>query len=668
MSTSANTPSPIQSGERQPEDLQAELAVARSENARLLRQNKKYEEALHRAQSRLDTLFQEAHDAVFIATPEDRILAANAKAEELFQAGREELLRLRLRADLYRPRSPLAKFQELWSRLEAGETASFQWVAIRPGGQGLFPVETFLKKITWDDQSALLVTIRDITRRRQAKNVLRQRRKQLSLILDGNPIATFVIDTNHKVILWNTACEKLTGVSKAQCLGRPVDSGIFYSGTSRPVLADLVLEMDQERILSWYNDKNLTESSFIPESYEATDQLVIRGVSRDIFFLAARCRGEDGEVIGAIETLQDVTKRTQAEKALLASKKLLMEITANIPGVVYQYQAAGPRKGHFTFISDGVRAMLQLCPEEVIRDPDQFFTRVGDEARDRFQRSLRADALAGQLVEFEFSLEGDPSGKKWLKNCSLAAVTTDGGVEWNSVLTDISEIKRMELMRADVERMVRHDLKSPLTGIGGLAKILLKKDLGQVERECATTIYQSAMKLLHMINHSLDLFKMEEQTYTLRPEDVDLTALLHTLHDEFAPSARAREQSLVYLLDGKPLDWNQPHIIRGEQVLLESLFANLIQNALDAAPEKTRITIALRSGPNAYVVDIHNRGAIPEKIRNTFFQRYVTCGKQHGTGIGTYSAMLITRAHHGKIRFTTSEEDGTHLIVTLPVE
>jgi len=46
MSTSANTPSPIQSGERQPEDLQAELAVARSENARLLRQNKKYEEAL----------------------------------------------------------------------------------------------------------------------------------------------------------------------------------------------------------------------------------------------------------------------------------------------------------------------------------------------------------------------------------------------------------------------------------------------------------------------------------------------------------------------------------------------------------------------------------------------------------------------------------------------
>jgi len=67
-------------------------------------------------------------------------------------------------------------------------------------------------------------------------------------------------------------------------------------------------------------------------------------------------------------------------------------------------------------------------------------------------------------------------------------------------------------------------------------------------------------------------------------------------------------------------------------------------------------------------VDIHNQGAVPESIRDRFFERYVTYGKQYGTGLGTYSAMLIARAHGGNISFTTSREEGTHLLVTLPVD
>lgn len=648
--------------------LQAALDAATAKIADLTaheRENRQTIAALRQSETNLRTLFQEAHEAIFIIGPDEKIIDLNQKAVSLFRTSKEQLMAMNVRKDLFRPRSPIEKFHDIRSRLLAGETITFQWVAKRPSDNTLFPVETTLKNMVWDRQDVVLTVIQDITRRRQAKNLLRQRRKQLAVILDGNPIATFVIDTSHRVIFWNKACEILTGAPKSQCMGKPVDSRIFYSGQVRPVLADLVLEMDQRSILDLYKDRHLQPSSFIPEAYEASDLLTIQGIPRSIYFLAARCRDEQGKVIGAIETIQDITERTRTEQALKASKKLLTEITANIPGVVYQYQVQPDGQGWFTFISDGLRSMFGLNPENAMDNSELFFSSLDRSVRERFSTSLSTPEQTPSLMEFEFSKD-TPDGTKWFKNSALATASPDGHFFWNGMLTDITEIKRIEMMRADVERMVRHDLKSPLTGIAGLAKLLLRDELPDRQREILATIYQSSMKLLHMIGHSMALFKMEEQTYRLRPETFDLVNLLHSLHEEFLPSARTKSLEFVYLLDDTPMSWDDSRWISGETILLESLLANLIQNAVDAAPEDSKITIAVRSTADHHEIDIHNFGAIPERIRHNFFERYVTCDKSHGTGIGTYSALLIAKTHQGGIRFTTSEEHGTHLIVSLP--
>jgi signal transduction histidine kinase len=65
-------------------------------------------------------------------------------------------------------------------------------------------------------------------------------------------------------------------------------------------------------------------------------------------------------------------------------------------------------------------------------------------------------------------------------------------------------------------------------------------------------------------------------------------------------------------------------------------------------------------------VDIHNFGVVPEEIRANFFSKYVTFGKKGGTGLGTFSAKLITDTLGGEISFTTSEEMGTTVTVVLP--
>ena len=68
-----------------------------------------------------------------------------------------------------------------------------------------------------------------------------------------------------------------------------------------------------------------------------------------------------------------------------------------------------------------------------------------------------------------------------------------------------------------------------------------------------------------------------------------------------------------------------------------------------------------------HVIDIHNKGVIPEDIRMRLFDPYTTSGKKGGTGLGTYSALLVVRSHQGDIHFTTSQKEGTHMVVELPV-
>jgi len=101
------------------------------------------------------------------------------------------------------------------------------------------------------------------------------------------------------------------------------------------------------------------------------------------------------------------------------------------------------------------------------------------------------------------------------------------------------------------------------------------------------------------------------------------------------------------------------------------MLGNLIRNAIDASPKRATISVSIklrkRNGRNFHFIDIHNLGVVPKNMREKFFEPYSTSGKKGGTGLGTYSALLVAKAHNGNIYFTTSEEEGTNVIIELPV-
>ncbi|MDP0498560.1 MAG: response regulator [Verrucomicrobiota bacterium JB022] len=236
------------------------------------------------------------------------------------------------------------------------------------------------------------------------------------------------------------------------------------------------------------------------------------------------------------------------------------------------------------------------------------------------------------------------------------------------------ELQQAAVLQADVERILRHDLKSPLGNIINFAELLLDdRGLSGDQRLSIETMREAAFRMLGMVNTSFDLLKMERGAYEYHPTAFDLLPVLQRLRAELRLSADQKylrwecevEGQPLALLAGQPLAvacW-----IQGEELLCHSLFANLLKNAVEAAPVGSVLRWQIRSVEGMLEVKLRNAGEVPAEIRERFFDKYATAGKPSGTGLGTYSAQLMTRTQGGEIALNTSEEGYTTVVVRLPL-
>ncbi len=134
-------------------------------------------------------------------------------------------------------------------------------------------------------------------------------KKTMEGIIGGSPIPMFVIDKNHKIIFWNKACTDLTGLEGREMIGTDHHYMPFYR-EKRPLIADLIVNRDMEGLKHYYGKKKVQHSSLVDGAYEASDYYEnLGGKRRHLYFLAAPIYDENGNIIAAIETLQDVTRR-----------------------------------------------------------------------------------------------------------------------------------------------------------------------------------------------------------------------------------------------------------------------------------------------------------------------------------------------------------------------
>lgn len=237
------------------------------------------------------------------------------------------------------------------------------------------------------------------------------------------------------------------------------------------------------------------------------------------------------------------------------------------------------------------------------------------------------------------------------------------------VQNDVTEKKELELLKEDVDRIMRHDLKTPLNAIIGFPPLIeMDGNLTEDQLELTQAISKSANKMLRMIDCSLDIFKIETGKYDKPPVRVELIKILREVLFEFKSHVSAKQIIVAQNFNGAPLQGDESFILLADEGLLHSLLSDLLSNAFEASPFGGAVSIDIACDDNCYI-SIINKGVVPAEIRSSFFQKYKTYGKKSGTGIGTYSAKRIAEAMDFSLSMETSDEQNTTtLTIQVPNE
>ena len=231
------------------------------------------------------------------------------------------------------------------------------------------------------------------------------------------------------------------------------------------------------------------------------------------------------------------------------------------------------------------------------------------------------------------------------------------------LLSEIKKRAQAEMIREEVERINRHDLKSGLSLVIGYPELLLSEGaLNSRQEKHIKRVRAAGYRMLDMIRNQLNIFKMEKGIYSLSQSSVDLVEIMCGLEEEFRPMLESMGVSIEMQLDGREVEGSEVFVVPGEGPLLRAMFRNLMQNGIEASRYGDRVSVHL-SGGEGKIVSIINSQVVHEDVRRRFFDKYVTQGKENGTGLGTYFAALIARTHGADISMKTQPDMGTRITV-----
>lgn len=263
----------------------------------------------------------------------------------------------------------------------------------------------------------------------------------------------------------------------------------------------------------------------------------------------------------------------------------------------------------------------------------------------------RSDMRRGMTLGADDYL-GKPFSLQELNDAIAATFKRHSSYENKALRQTISALE-------DVGRIAQHDLKTPLGSLAAAPGLLRAGRTMSVQEEAVLSMMElAANRAMRLVNLSLDIFQIEAGNYVFRPSVVDLFAITQAVATDLG--AQASSKQVQIRINAPP----QPAYVKAEDALCYSIVANLTKNAIEAAPEGSEVTIDFEAGPCCRL-HIHNLGAVPEAIRDTFFAKYTSAGKTGGTGLGTYSSHLLAQAQGGDLRMQTSETQGTRLTLEL---
>jgi PAS domain S-box len=201
---------------------------------------------------------------------------------------------------------------------------------------------------------------RDITKLKKAEKEFSDSQSRLNSILEGTPIPKFVIDKDHQIIYWNKALEQLSGIHANDVIGTKNPWKAFYD-EKRPSMADILVDGSEEKLSQWYGNK-YKKSKFLNDVYEAVDFFpAMAADGKWLFFTAAPIKDSEGNLMGAVETLEDITESKKAENSVKKSEERFRAVAESAVDAIVTTDV----NGIIRFFNHSLTTIFGYSPEEL---------------------------------------------------------------------------------------------------------------------------------------------------------------------------------------------------------------------------------------------------------------------------------------------------------------
>ena len=335
-------------------------------------------------------------------------------------------------------------------------------------------------KPSYEDLQKEIDSLRkEVKRHRKREDVFWRIQERLTQIIESIPIPTFVLDNDHVVIHYNQAIENLSGIAYDEIFGTRDAWKAFYSA-ARPTMADLIVDGAPEHEIARYYRGKYSKSIVKKGAYEAEDFFPdIGDGGRWLYFTAAPLLDSEGNVLGALETLQDTTERRRAVDARLKSERRFRTLLEFAPYSILVFSV----DGLVTYLNPAFTETFGWTLEE-LRGKRIPYVPPELEAENREHlRKLMEEKVIRRYETRRLTKDGRSLDVVW-----RASVFADSSGEAAGALVILRDITRVKRIARNNEAMLRISMALPeypelyelLDYVSGVIKELMETEGGLI--------------------------------------------------------------------------------------------------------------------------------------------------------------------------------------------
>ena len=611
-------------------------------------EHRRTEAALRENQQKLTGILDNADEAIISIDEQQNIQLFNKGAEKIFGYQAQEVMGQPL--DILLPDAFRQAHRQYIDRFgQSPETArimaerSNNVCGLRKQGQK-FPAEASIAKLWTKDGLVFTVMLKDITEQQQAKEKLQASQALLTKAEKIAKMGSWEYNSIDKQLSWS---EELFEI-------------LEFSPPAIPPYS---------KILEWIHPEDLllvTNTFRQGRKNGKLWQCHFRWVSRYGTIKYLESRGEptvdsQGKVLKIGGTIMDISDRIKAEKASQRSEKQLKLITDALPILI-------------AYIDDRQRYRYNNQTYET------WFGKSRSELRglsiaalfgeNNYQKMLPyiKTALEGKTVTFEIQFDRQQSNAHWVNATYVPDIDSEGGIKgFFSMMNDITERKEVEQMKSEFISIASHEMRTPLTSIHGVIRLLCADRLGELSpsgREMANLALRNSERLVNLVNDILDLERMESGRDEINKQLCNSGELIQQAIDAIGSMAQANRITI---------ETNSSSIeFQGDRDLLVQTLINLLSNAIKFSPAGSKVWITARQKEEEVLFTVRDRGrGIPSDKLEIIFERFQQVDasdsrKKGGTGLGLAICRHIVEQHGGKIWVESVYGKGSTFFFTLP--